>query len=59
MTPQVKDLQYFDSIKVQLEQMRVFGEKLELQELRMSTIKDKIEIFASQVENLVEQPVQA
>jgi len=47
MTPLVKDLNHFDSIKGHLEQMKVFGEKLELQELRMATIKDKIEIFAS------------
>ena len=59
MTAQVRDLDHFDSIRSQLEQMKVFGEKLELQELRMSTIKDKIEIFASQVQSLVEQPVQA
>ena len=34
--------------------MKVFGEKLELQELRMATIKDKIEIYAAQVESFEE-----
>ena len=34
--------------------MKTFGEKLELQELRMSTIKDKIEIYVQQVENFEE-----
>ena len=35
--------------------MKTFGEKLELQELRMATIKDKLEIFAQQVESFEEQ----
>ena len=42
----MKDLDHFDSIKGHLESMKTFGEKLELQELRMATIKDKLEIFA-------------
>lgn len=46
MPQQVKDLDHFDSIKGHLESMKTFGEKLELQELRMATIKDKLEIFA-------------
>jgi len=45
MTTQVRDLDHFDSIRSQLDDMKAFGEKLKLQELRMSTIKDKIEIF--------------
>ena len=55
MTPLVKDLNHFDSIRDHLEQMKVFGEKLELEELRMATIKDKIEIFVSQVDSFEEQ----
>jgi len=37
--------------------MKTFGEKLRLAELRMNTIKDKIEIFSSQVGALLEQPI--
>ena len=37
--------------------MKTFGEKLKLSELRMATIKDKIEIYSSQVSSLMEQPV--
>ena len=36
--------------------MKNFGEKLKLAELRMATIKDKIEIFSSQVNSFVEMP---
>jgi len=36
--------------------MKNFGEKLKLAELRMATIKDKIEIFGSQVSSFMEQP---
>ena len=38
--------------------MRDFGERLELQELRMATIKDKIEVYAAQVQNFEEVPDQ-
>lgn len=54
--PQVRDLDHFESIRSQLEDMKNFSEKLKLAELRMATIKDKIEIFGSQVDNFVEQP---
>ena len=47
MTLQVQDLDHFDSIKPHLEKMKTFGEKLKLNELRMATIKDKIDDFAS------------
>lgn len=36
--------------------MKNFGKKLKLNELRMATIKDKIEIYSSQVDNLIEMP---
>ena len=36
--------------------MKNFGEKLELAELRMATIKDKIEIFSQQVNSFQEMP---
>ena len=36
--------------------MKSFGEKLKLAELRMATIKDKIEIFSSQVDSFLEMP---
>ena len=51
----MRDLEQFESIKAQLDDMKVFGEKLKLNELRMATIKDKIEIFASQVDAFREQ----
>ncbi len=37
--------------------MKNFGEKLRLAELRMTTIKDKIDIFSSQVGAFFEQPL--
>jgi len=37
--------------------MKTFGERLKLAELRMTTIKDKIDIFSSQVEAFTEQQV--
>ena len=36
--------------------MKNFGEKLKQQELRMAIIKDKIDVFSSQVENYMEMP---
>ena len=54
--PQVRDLDHFDSIRTQLEDMKNFGEKLKLNELRMATIKDKIDIYSSQVDNFMEMP---
>ena len=54
--PQVKDLEQFPSASQLLEKMKNFGEKLKLAELRMDTIKDKIEIFSSQVNSFQEMP---
>ena len=54
--PQVRDLNHFSSVSQQLQKMKNFGEKLKLAELRMATIKDKIEIFSSQVNSFVEMP---
>ena len=36
--------------------MKNFGEKLKLNELRMATIKDKIDIYSMQVDNFIEMP---
>ena len=47
LAPQVKELNEIQSIKPQLEEMKSFGEKMKQQELRMATIKDKIDIFNS------------
>ena len=54
--PQVRDLDHFTSLKTQLDEMKNFGESLKLAELRMATIKDKIEIFSSQVDSFMEMP---
>ena len=54
--PQVRDLDHFTSLKTQLDEMKSFGESLKLAELRMATIKDKIEIFSSQVDSFMEMP---
>ena len=55
MAPQVKDLNHFESIRSHLEEMKAIGEQLKLAELRMQTIKDKIDIFSNQVEGFIEQ----
>ena len=55
MAPQVKDLNHFESIRSHLEEMKAIGEQLKLAELRMQTIKDKIDIFSNQVEGFTEQ----
>lgn len=57
MAKQVKKLDHIDSIESQLEEMKVFGQRLDQQELRMSTIRDKLEIYSSQVQSFTEQPV--
>ena len=49
-------MDHFTSARDQLERMKNFGEKLKLAELRMATIKDKIEIFSSQVDGFLEVP---
>ena len=54
--PQVRDLDRVTSVRGQLDEMKNFGESLKLAELRMATIKDKIEIFSSQVASFMEMP---
>ena len=52
----MRKLKTVDSVKDYLETFKAFGEKLHLVQLRLETIKDKIEISRNTVEAVEEVP---
>ena len=54
MAGHIKQLETISSVKENLDELKIFGEKIELSKIRMQTIKDKIEITRSQVESVEE-----